>query len=155
MCAAVRIDERFSCCRQAWLWLGKLFFIGGVLWATLFGVLHWVQPVSRRACNMSYVVLSLSLNWMMLVLFIGGSMLSMSRAPLNLLAACSSNMLLLFLASNVLTGGVNIMVNSLLIPDWQAIGIVSVYMCLVCCIALILHSSRVQLRLGLVVSKTH
>ncbi|DBA88184.1 TPA: hypothetical protein ACH3X2_005171 [Trebouxia sp. C0005] len=37
--------------RQAWLWLGRLVVVAAVLWGTLFVVLHWVQPVSRRACN--------------------------------------------------------------------------------------------------------
>ncbi len=124
-----------------------MFAIAGALWSVLFLVLQWVQPVSRRACNMSYVVLSLSLNWMMLVLFICGSMFSISTAPLTLLTAYSDNMLPLFLLANVLTGAVNMMVNSLTVLDQQAIGIVCIYMFLVCCVATVLRSNSVQFKL--------
>lgn len=117
-------------------------------------VMRWVQPVSRRACNLPYVIWSLSLNWTMLVLFVCGSVLSRASAPLDVLAACSSNMLPLFLLSNLMTGAVNMAINSLVVPDLQATGIVCTYMVLVCCIALCLHSNNVQLKLGSALGKS-
>jgi phosphatidylinositol glycan class W len=122
--------------------------VAAVLWGTLFIVLHWVQPVSRRACNLPYVVWSLTLNWTMLVLFVCGSLLSRVSAPLDLMSACSSNMLPLFLLANLITGAVNLMLDSLLVPNMQAIGIVCFYMVLVCCIAFALHSNNIQLKVG-------
>ncbi len=84
----------------------------------------------------------------MLVLFVCGSLLSRVGAPLELMSACSSNMLPLFLLANLMTGAVNLMLDSLLVPDMQAIGIVCLYMVLVCCVAFGLHSNNIQLKLG-------
>lgn len=131
-------------CRHVWLWFRKLLIITGLLWAALLGALQWVQPTSRRACNMPYVLLSLTLNWMMLLLFVCGSMLSGCCKALPLLDACSQNMLFLFLLANVLTGLVNMTINSLLISDGHAIGIVSAYMLLICCVACLVHNKKVR-----------
>lgn len=84
----------------------------------------------------------------MLVLFICGSLLSGVSAPLDLMSACSSNMLPLFLLANLMTGAVNLMLDSLLVQDMQAILIVCLYMVLVCCVAFGLHSNNIQLKLG-------
>ena len=134
-------------CRQAWLWVLKLLVIAAILWTAFLAVLKGVQPVSRRACNMSYVLLSLSTNWMMLLLFLFGSLVSLTVDPLDLLAACSQNMLPLFLVANLLTGAVNLSVNSLTVPDNRAVCIVCAYMGLLCWIANVLSVSKLQIRL--------
>ena len=134
-------------CRHVWLWFKKLFVITGLLWAALLGALQWVQPTSRRACNMPYVLLSLTLNWMMLLLFVCGSILSGRCESLPLLDACSQNMLFLFLLANVMTGLVNMTMNSLLISDGHAIGIVSAYILMICCVACLLHSKKVHINM--------
>ena len=113
------------------------------------GMLQWVQPVSRRACNASYIVWSLALNWTMLLLFLTGEVFSASNGPLALLAACSSNMLPVFLLSNVLTGAVNMLLDTLVMPDRHAQGIVCVYMFLVCGIAFVLHVHNTKIKFGL------
>lgn len=112
----------------------------------LLTAVHTVQPVSRRACNMSYVLLSLSMNWMMLVLFVLGSLLSNTAAPLALLAVCSQQMLPLFLLANVLTGAVNVSWNLLSIPVKQALCVVCVYMGLICCAASLLGASKLRFK---------
>lgn len=96
---------------------------------------------------MPYVLLSLTLNWMMLLLFVFGSILSGCCKPLLLLDACSQNMLFLFLLANVLTGLVNIKINSLLISNGHAKGIVSAYMFMICCVACLLHSNKVHINM--------
>lgn len=131
-------------CRDVWLWLRKLVVITGLLWAALFGALQWVQPTSRRACNMPYVMLSLALNWMMLVLFITGCLLSNSCQPVFLLEACSRNMLWLFLLANVMTGAINMTINSLLVSTGHAIGVVCAYMFTICCVACAMHSNNLR-----------
>lgn len=94
---------------------------------------------------MPYVLLSLTLNWMMLLLFVCGSILSGCCKPLLLLDSCSQNMLFLFLLANVMTGLVNMKINSLLISNGHAIGIVSAYMFMICCVAGLLHSNKVHI----------
>ena len=149
------MTSRKTCmlCRQAWLWVTKLVVIAAVLWLACLAVVHGVQPVSRRACNMSYVLMSLSTNWMMLLLFLSGSLVSMSVEPLDVLAACSHNMLPLFLVANVLTGAVNMSVNSLNVPDSQAVCIVCAYMGIICFIATVLLRSKLQIKLALTANK--
>lgn len=44
--------------------------------------------------------------------------------PLQLLSAINRNMLSLFLAANLLTGGVNMAINTLAVGAWAARGIV-------------------------------
>lgn len=83
----------------------------------------------------------------MLLLFVCGSLFSRVDAPLGLMSVCSSNMLPLFLLANLFTGAVNLMLDSLLVPDMQAIGVVCLYMVLVCCVAFGLHSNNIQLKL--------
>ena len=96
---------------------------------------------------MPYVLLSLTLNWMMLLLFVCGSMFSGCCKSLPLLEACSQNMLFLFLLANVMTGLVNMTINSLLISNGRAIGIVSAYMFMVCSAACQLHSNKVHVNI--------
>ena len=96
---------------------------------------------------MPYVLLSLSLNWMMVILFAGGSTISSQSNPLLLLEACSQSMLPLFLLANLMTGCVNLTVNSLLVPNGHAIVIVSGYMLTVCCVACMLHSRSIHVNL--------
>lgn len=43
-------------------WLLKLFAATAVLWAALWAVSAGVQPVSRRACNASYILWMLAFN---------------------------------------------------------------------------------------------
>lgn len=62
-----------------------------------------------------------------------------------LLSACSHNMLVLFLLSNLMTGAVNLSINPMSIPDGYARVIVSIYMVLLCLIAYKLYSRNVQL----------
>ena len=140
-------------CRQAWLWFGKLIGIAAVLWVSLGAVQSWVQPVSRRACNMSYVLLSLAMNWTLLLLFLLSSVLSHTVLPLELLAACSWNMLPLFLLANILTGAINLSINSLTVSDVQALCIVSIYTVSVCCAAKLLWAKKLQIKLDLSVCK--
>ena len=139
--------ERWLSCRDVWHWFKMFIAINAVLWLVLLAAIQWVQPVSRRACNMPYVLLSLAMNWMMVVLFAAGSALSSDCRPLLLLDRCSQNMLPLFLLANVLTGFVNMTMNSLLVTDGRAIGIVSVYMLVICCMASILHRHHVHLKI--------
>lgn len=104
------------------------------LWA-LFGWCQVIigQEVSRRACNMPYVLWMLALNVLCLGCFIAleTMFLSARKGSPFLLKWISNNMLAVFLMANVATGLVNIMSNTLESGAWPARGIVTVYMAVV------------------------
>lgn len=80
-----------------------------------------------------------------MLVFLVGEMLSASLTAAPLLTACSQNMLPLFLLSNLMTGAVNMSINSLLVPNAFARIIVSVYMFLVCWSANLLYTRGIHL----------
>ena len=131
-------------CRHTLAWLTQLLMISLLLWISLFLSLNWVQPVSRRACNMSYVLWALALNWTMLVTFLIGGMLSGSVEAPVLLSAFSHNMLPLFLLANLMTGAVNICIDSLSMSNSYARAVVSIYMSLMCLLAYALYSRGIH-----------
>ena len=124
----------------------QLAFIAALLWASLVLSIKWVQPVSRRACNMTYVLWALSLNWTMLVTFVLGSVVSGTLTAPVLLSAFSHNMLPLFLSSNLMTGAVNMSIDSLSVSDGYARLIVSVYITLICLVAHVMYNRDTRLR---------
>jgi phosphatidylinositol glycan class W len=114
-----------------------------VLWVLYAFISTWIQPVSRRACNAAYVVWMLALN----VLCLGGFVAVESK--LNTCSSGNSNsggslllqsigggLLPVFLVANVLTGVVNMCSDTLSAEKSTAVGVVMVYMALVCLVAL-------------------
>lgn len=100
--------------------------VAAVLCWALFAIAVVLQPVSRRACNAAYVLWMLALNAQCLALFAAADALAPGPPPL-LLAALAQQMLPGFLLANVLTGGVNMSMDTLRTGDWTARGIVGAY----------------------------
>ncbi|KAK2077423.1 hypothetical protein QBZ16_004268 [Prototheca wickerhamii] len=107
--------------------------------ACFLALQRWVQPVSRRACNATYVVWILALNLQVVLgcaAVLGGRRGGRAARPLPAaLAACNDQMLAVFLAANLLTGAVNASVDTLETGDWPAHGILVAYMACVLSLA--------------------
>eukprot|EP00887_Chlorella_sp_A99_P005761 scaffold1.g5761.t1 len=104
--------------RAAWWLAGALAAGAAAAWAAYWVAAH-DQPVSRRACNAAYVAWMLALDLQCLALFVGVEAAAPAPAP-ALLAALDSHMLPVFLLANVLTGAVNMGMDTLGAGDWPA-----------------------------------
>ena len=110
----------------------KVLALIAAIWTTFWAVNSWIEPVSRRACNAAYILWMLGLNAQSLAL------LSMATGALPtqplppLLQAVNDTMLPTFLIANVLTGAVNIVIDTMKVNNWIARIIVVVYMMIVC-----------------------
>ena len=116
--------------------------------AALWGAYWWAageQPVSRRACNAAYVLWMLALNAQCVSLFAAAEVALPGALP-DLLAAVSASMLPVFLAANVLTGLINVSINTLAASNLTALLLVSAYTALLCVAAALAGNQRWQKR---------
>ena len=60
----------------------------------------------------------------------------------RLLQAVNAKMLPIFLAANVLTGVINLSLNTLSISNWAARGVVACYMLCLCCLAHVAYRTK-------------
>ena len=103
-----------------------------VAWAALLCCVYGLQlPVSRRQCNLSFVL------W---IYAEGATMLLMAHAGLDsastLMRALSVRQLAVFLGANVLTGAVNMAMETMAAPPATALAVLSLYVVAVCGFAL-------------------
>lgn len=110
--------------------------MAAVCWTAL-ALLLWATPlrVSRRACNLCYVLWSLALNSGALA----ACMWLQPPPRPALLDALSKQQLAVFLVANLLTGAVNMSVNTLAVGDAVARAVVAAYGATVAGIALWMH----------------
>lgn len=104
-------------------------------------VMGWLlgARISRRCANMAYAVWLAALILLLLLVLVCASVLLPLGLRPALSLACASHMLPVFLAANVLTGGINLTVDTLTFGDWEGRGIVAVYIACVCALAMELH----------------
>lgn len=124
--------------RAQWRLLAQLAAGTAALWAAYWAATGLLQPTSRRACNAAYVLWMLALNVQSVALFVGADVLLPGGQP-HLLASVNASMLPLFLGANLLTGAVNLSVNTLTMPDAAAAAIVASYAALLCASAVMLY----------------
>lgn len=111
--------------------LGGLGAATAVLWAAYWGAAVALQPASRRACNAAYVAWILALNVQSLALFVAADAAVPGAVP-HLMAAAAASMLPVFLAGNLLTGLVNLSLNTLTASDAVAAEVLASYMAVLC-----------------------
>ncbi|KAL2901373.1 hypothetical protein RDABS01_026455 [Bienertia sinuspersici] len=102
-----------------------------ILWLLTLFLNHYVERVSRRTCNMAYVMLVLAVNFEVLAIF----MFSEFTPGINFTAlegAFNQNLLASFLLANILTGLVNLSVDTLSASSNQALVILVFYAFLLC-----------------------
>lgn len=103
------------------VWSLCLFF-----WLTTFFLDWQVERVSRRTCNLAYVSLVLAINLQVLAILMlsdyvpGGKVSAMEEA-------FNRNLLGSFLLANILTGLVNLSIDTLLVPPISALAILFAY----------------------------
>lgn len=128
---------------QLFTWLVRLLVFNAAAWVAVGILEEFVEPISRRACNATYVLWVAALCTSM----IGGCLMTeimgtvlrgSSRGIPHLLLAVNRNMLLLFLIANLATGAVNMSINTLAVTDWPARAIVTVYITAVSALAVAL-----------------
>ncbi|KAG8634201.1 hypothetical protein MANES_17G017708v8 [Manihot esculenta] len=119
-----------------------------------FAVIFWlitmildshVERVSRRMCNMAYVTLVLAQNFQVLAILMLSDFISGSKISI-LEEAFDRNLLGTFLLANVLTGLVNISVDTLFVTSLTALFILLVYAYVLSIITGILHFYGVRLK---------
>lgn len=111
--------------------LGGAAAAGAALWLAAWASGRWVQPVCRRACNATYVLWVLALSVQSVALFLAVGRWAPGPVPL-LLQRVNEGMLEVFLAANLLTGLVNLSLDTLAVGWWGAAGVLLVYMAAVC-----------------------
>lgn len=121
-----------------------------VVYSLVFNILLWtvffssalIQPVSRRACNAPYVLWILSLNVQSVLLGLPPLIIAEKQAVPPMLEAVNNSMLPTFLLANLLTGGVNILIDTLEVGNVTARGILLVYMMMICSFSLLFDRYR-------------
>ncbi|KAM0934144.1 putative phosphatidylinositol anchor biosynthesis protein PIGW/GWT1 [Dioscorea sansibarensis] len=147
--------------------LGYSLFFGNVAsaksknfqWARLrvciFSILMWlltlvlnnhVERVSRRMCNFAYVTFVLAQNFQVLSILMLSDFIP-GRKPLELEAAFNQNLLGSFLLANILTGVVNLYVDTLSASSITALGILLGYAFALAAIVCALWFSSLKLAL--------
>lgn len=115
----------------------------------VMGALHnWIQPVSRRMANGGYICLSVGLTCFFLAAFMLVQAAAVLVPPMRskLVDAVNRNALLTFLVANLLTGAVNLSIDTLHTPNSKAFLILSGYMFLVCWVSVAWDSRPLALR---------
>lgn len=103
------------------VWILCLLF-----WSLTLFLNQFVERVSRRMCNAAYVTLVLATNLQVLAIIMLSDFISGSKLFL-LEEAFNQNLLGSFLLANVLTGLVNLSINTLFVPSAFALAILLVY----------------------------
>ncbi|XP_074270176.1 uncharacterized protein At4g17910 isoform X3 [Silene latifolia] len=109
----------------------RVFLVSLVFWLLTVVLDQYVERVSRRMCNMAYVMLVMAVNFEVLAIFMlseysGGSNFTVLEA------AFDKNLLASFLLANVLTGLVNLSLDTLFVSSIQALVILTLYMLVLC-----------------------
>lgn len=143
---------------SAWDKLTSVTPLGGLaMWTLIFIALYQlvisVHPfnVSRRFANLPYTLWVVAYNQGFITAYcLLGSLLGNSdyhsQVPVTLEAA-NNNGLVMFLASNVLTGLVNMAIPTIDCTDLQALAVLVVYSAMLCALGLLLHRNRIYIKL--------
>ena len=98
-----------------------------------------IEPVSRRACNSSYVLWSVSLSLQLLSVLVLLLPTGQDKQAIPVLMMLINNCLMpVFLSANILTGIINMSMNTLVVPNAAARAAVLTYMAALCCTPLLL-----------------
>lgn len=108
-----------------------------MLWAALWILVSVFDiPVSRRSTNASFIIWTLAHNVTILLLIWAAFYLARSRSVSPIFGAVNRHGLIVFILANLMTGLVNISINTLEVADGQALGVIFVYLFAVGSVAL-------------------
>nr|KAJ0200782.1 hypothetical protein LSAT_V11C600299310 [Lactuca sativa] len=108
------------------VWILFLFF-----WCLTLILDSYVERPSRRMCNLTYVtfVLATNLQTLGIIMLSGGKKVSLLEQAIN------RNLLAVFIVGNLLTGLVNLWMNTLFVSPVTALFILVAYGFIICCVA--------------------
>jgi phosphatidylinositol glycan class W len=115
----------------------ELLALDGVLWAALVIVRSGIEDIARRSANAPYVIWMFAIG-VLLIMMSSGLIMPDYREHgkrSKLIVLFSRHQLLIFLVSNLMTGAINLSMNTLVVPVWQAEAILCIYVASVCGIA--------------------
>ncbi|XP_046571709.1 phosphatidylinositol-glycan biosynthesis class W protein-like [Haliotis rubra] len=150
---------------REWVLVLSVFISMSLLsWIGLGIVSYTVQPVSRRLANAPYYIWLIALSFQMLAVNLAGDITVTCVQSLHtrdgrenkkfaddlsstcLLSAINYNGLLYFLAANLLTGLVNMSVQTLYVPPSLAVTIISVYIAVLSGLIMLLYRRKISTR---------
>ncbi|XP_067678563.1 phosphatidylinositol-glycan biosynthesis class W protein-like isoform X2 [Haliotis asinina] len=134
-----------------------------LLWMALGIVSYAVQPISRRLANAPYFLWMIALSFQLLAVNLAGDITVTCIQSLHprgcenkkfaddlsstcLLSAMNYNGLLYFLAANLLTGLVNMSIQTLYIPPSLAVTIISAYISILSGLIMLLYRRKISTR---------
>jgi hypothetical protein len=117
----------------AWKWLAQMAALDAWFWTATLMLHHLVEPVSRRTANAAYCTWMLAFNLQVVLAFVAVGLAFPAAPPVpRLLAAVNRRLLPVFLAANLLTGGVNLSMDTMAASDLVAWGVMTAYLGAVC-----------------------
>ncbi|KAF3788523.1 Uncharacterized protein EJ110_NYTH07899 [Nymphaea thermarum] len=103
----------------------RVLFLSITFWLLTMLLDKYVENVSRRMCNLAYVTLVLAQNFQVLAILMLSDVL---RSNLLLLEeAFDQNLLAAFLLANILTGLINLTIDTLFVSSAMALGVLLLY----------------------------
>jgi len=134
------------------LFVIKLCLADVAFWILAYLSEVYIDPVSRRMGNLGYVLYTVSYNLFLLsahalFLLFAAKYTIGTPTPSLIINSINTNQLFVFLLGNLLTGLVNFMVNTIRAPPENAMLILSVYLLVVCGIAVVLNRRGIAIKL--------
>ncbi len=126
--------------------LAVLVAVDLTMWALVLVLDTWVERPCRRCANATYVLWVCATSLLVLVLLLASQLLLPSGLRPLLLQAASRNMLPLFLVANLMTGAVNLSMDTLRVSDFAARGLVATYLGVLCALLACLGTRSIKLR---------
>ena len=128
--------------REATQRMRVLLLLGTSMWLAASAADTYVESTSRRLCNVPYALWVISQTCLALALATAREVVGADRvgfpAPPPLLKAVNSFPLSVFLLANLLTGAVNLSVDTMTASDTVAAAVLCAYMLVVCAAAVAL-----------------
>eukprot|EP01130_Rhizamoeba_saxonica_P013853 TRINITY_DN5960_c0_g1_i1.p1 TRINITY_DN5960_c0_g1~~TRINITY_DN5960_c0_g1_i1.p1 ORF type:complete len:444 (-),score=55.71 TRINITY_DN5960_c0_g1_i1:6-1337(-) len=130
--------------KQEWIqfWCALIFIVAlcSILALYLeFGI--GIQP-SRRLVNITYVLISITVNLQPLIILMALDMFGVSGNSGIVIDTVSSNQLFVFMLANVLTGIINVLDDPLNMSVFKSNGVIISYMALVCFVPYFIYEKR-------------
>ncbi|ONL98488.1 transferase transferring acyl groups [Zea mays] len=123
----------------------KIWVLAALFWILAIIFDSYIERVSRRMCNFAYVMLVFGQNFQVLCILTLAGFVSYKK-NLVLEDAFNQNMLGSFLLANILTGLVNLSVNTLSASSLTAFMILSVYTFALCMVTGLIHFCGVRMK---------
>ena len=115
----------------------RLSMCCSILWAALWVLVSVLEiPVSRRSTNATFVIWTLAHNVTILLMIWAAFFFTSGSSVSPIFDAVNRHGLIVFILANLMTGLVNISINTLEVADGQALGVIFVYLFAVGSVAL-------------------